>query len=80
MLRGLKYSSMKYYLFIYLFVYSFSGCKNSTTSPKVIRKVVIEDSLVNINPTKDLNKNLTGASIFPDAIHSDHCPILLEID
>jgi len=30
--------------------------------------------------TKDLDKKLIGASIFPDAIHSDHCPILLEID
>lgn len=30
--------------------------------------------------TEDLDKKLTGASIFPDAVHSDHCPILLEID
>lgn len=30
--------------------------------------------------TKDLDKKLIGASIFPDAIHSDHCPIMLEID
>ena len=30
--------------------------------------------------TKDLDKKLIGASIFPDAFHSDHCPIMLEID
>jgi exodeoxyribonuclease-3 len=30
--------------------------------------------------TKALDHNLTGASIFPDAVHSDHCPILLEIE
>jgi exodeoxyribonuclease-3 len=30
--------------------------------------------------TKVLENNLTGALIFPDAIHSDHCPILLEIE
>lgn len=29
--------------------------------------------------TKDLQNNLNEATIFPDAIHSDHCPILLEI-
>ncbi len=30
--------------------------------------------------TEVLNNKLTGASIFPDAVHSDHCPILLEIE
>jgi exodeoxyribonuclease-3 len=29
--------------------------------------------------TKDLDNKLAGASILPDVIHSDHCPILLEI-
>ena len=30
--------------------------------------------------TKVLDNNLDGATIFPDVIHSDHCPILLEIE
>ena len=30
--------------------------------------------------TEVLDNILTGASIFPDVVHSDHCPILLEIE
>ncbi len=40
---------MKYYLFIYLFIYSLNSCKDATTSTKVIEEVVIEDSLTSIN-------------------------------
>ncbi|MCL2027603.1 MAG: exodeoxyribonuclease III [Bacteroidales bacterium] len=29
--------------------------------------------------TKNLEKNLTAASILPDAIHSDHCPVTVEL-
>jgi len=30
--------------------------------------------------TKNLDDRLKSASIFPEAVHSDHCPILLEIE
>lgn len=30
--------------------------------------------------TKNLEKNLNRSVILPDAMHSDHCPVLLEID
>jgi exodeoxyribonuclease-3 len=30
--------------------------------------------------TKNLEKNLNRAQILPDAMHSDHCPVLLEIE
>lgn len=30
--------------------------------------------------TKNLEKNLKRSVILPDAMHSDHCPVLLEID
>jgi exodeoxyribonuclease-3 len=29
--------------------------------------------------TKNLEKNLTSATIMPEAMHSDHCPILIEL-
>lgn len=29
--------------------------------------------------TKELEKNLTRAAIFPEAKHSDHCPLMLEL-
>lgn len=33
-----------------------------------------------INATKELVPNLRGAKILPDVKHSDHCPVMLEID
>src|SRR5580704_16244324 len=32
-----------------------------------------------INVTKDLQKNIVDAEIYPDIKHSDHCPVYLEI-
>ena len=30
--------------------------------------------------TRELEKNLKGAKILPQAHHSDHCPVVLELD
>ena len=32
-----------------------------------------------INVTKDLQKQLVAADIYPDVKHSDHCPVYVEI-